>query len=156
MASKNTFTSKSPDDTTRFAKGFVENLLKTTGKTGGKPVQNATVVALQGDLGAGKTTFVKAVAEAFGIQKTVTSPTFVLEKVYKINGFGGFTQLIHIDAYRLENGAELLTLGWRALIEDPQNIIFIEWPERVAEVLMGGVQTIQFIFIDEMTRKITF
>lgn len=156
MTDKKEFISKSLDDTAQFAKEFVENLLKTGGKTGGKPVQSATVVALYGDLGAGKTTFVKAVAEIFGIQKTVTSPTFVLEKVYKIKGFGGFTHLIHIDAYRLENGAELLTLGWEALLEDPHNLIFLEWPERVAETLPEESRRIQFRFIDETTRKITF
>lgn len=146
------YTSKNLDDTSRFAKEFVENLLKS----GDNCEKLATIVALQGDLGAGKTTFVKAAAEALGVQKTVTSPTFVLEKVYKIKGFGSFTHLIHIDAYRLENGDELLSLGWKEMISDPHNIIFIEWPERVAEVLPDIVRTMRFKFIDEMTRKITF
>lgn len=151
MTQKNTIISKNPDETARFAKEYVENLLKR-GENWGKL---ATVVALEGDLGAGKTTFVKAAAEALGIQKTVTSPTFVLEKIYKIEKNSYFSHLIHIDAYRLENGAELLTLGWGALIEDPHNLIFIEWPERVAEVLPEGVRTIRFKFIDETTRILT-
>jgi tRNA threonylcarbamoyladenosine biosynthesis protein TsaE len=152
MSQKITITSKSTDETARFAKKYVENLLKSSDNCG----KLATVIALEGDLGSGKTTFVKSAAEALGIQKTVTSPTFVLEKVYKINGFGGFTHLIHIDAYRLENGAELLTLGWKEMISDPRNIIFIEWPERVAEVLPEDIKRIRFTFIDETTRKITF
>lgn len=171
MAQTKVFTSKNLNDTSQFAKRFVENLLKTHGKTGGKIVKKAVVVALQGDLGAGKTTFVKAVAQALGIKKMVTSPTFVLEKVYKIplsrrnladavsarfRLDSGFTRLIHIDAYRLENDAELLTLDWKPLIENPHNIIFLEWPERVAEVLPEGMRTIQFKFVDETTRKITF
>lgn len=152
MAHKNIFISKSPNDTSRFAQEFVENLLKRGDNCG----KLATIVALKGDLGSGKTTFVKAVAEALGVQKTVTSPTFVLEKIYKINGFGIFTRLIHIDAYRLLNGAELLSLGWKKIISNPRHIIFIEWPERVAEVLPDGARTMRFKFIDEMTRKITF
>lgn len=170
MARKNTYISKSPEDTNRLAKEFVENLLKTRGKTGGKPVKKATIVTLQGDLGAGKTTFVKAVAQTLGIKKTLTSPTFVLEKVYKIPSSrrnltditsarfrldNGFTHLIHIDAYRLENGAELLTLGWKGLIEDPRNLIFVEWPERVVGAIPKGVKKTTFTFIDERTRKIT-
>lgn len=151
MSHKNTFTSKSLNDTSRFAQEFVENLLKSGDNCG----KLATIVALQGDLGSGKTTFVKAVAEAFGVQKTVTSPTFVIEKVYKIKGFGSFTHLIHIDAYRLENGAELLTLGWKEMINDPRNIVFVEWPERVTEVLPDEVQTIRFTFVDETTRVLT-
>jgi tRNA threonylcarbamoyladenosine biosynthesis protein TsaE len=150
MLNKRTFISKSADETARFAKEYVENLLKRGDNCG----KLATVIALEGDLGSGKTTFVKAAAKALGVQKTVTSPTFVLEKVYKIKQNGGFTHLIHIDAYRLENGAELLALGWKALIEDPRNIIFIEWPERVGEVLSRNIKTIKFRFIDETTRRL--
>ncbi len=164
MAQKRTLVSKSLDNTAQIAKEFVENLWKSDENCG----KLATIVALEGDLGAGKTTFVKAVAQALGIQKTVTSPTFVLEKVYKfparLNLTGnlarfrldsGFTHLIHIDAYRLENGAELLSLGWREMASDPHNIIFIEWPERVAEVLPEKTRMIRFKFIDETTRVLT-
>lgn len=156
IMSRNTpLISKNLSETSLIAKEFVENLLKTRGKTGGKPVQSATIIALQGDLGAGKTTFVKAVAQALGIKKMVTSPTFVLEKVYKIKEDCGFTHLIHIDAYRLENGTELLSLGWKEVVSDPCNIVFIEWPERVAEILPEGVRTIWFQFMNESTREIT-
>jgi tRNA threonylcarbamoyladenosine biosynthesis protein TsaE len=151
MTHKTTHTSKNIEETNRIAKNFVENLLKTVDNCG----KLATVIALEGDLGSGKTTFVKAVAETFGIQKTVTSPTFVIEKTYKMPKNERFTHLIHIDAYRLENGTELLTLGWKEITEDPHNIIFIEWPERVAEVLPEGVRTIQFRFVDETTRVLT-
>lgn len=151
MPQKNTLTSKSADETARIAQKYVENLLKRGDNCG----KLATIVALEGDLGSGKTTFVKAVAQALGIQKTVTSPTFVLEKVYKLPKTNPFTHLIHIDAYRLENGAELLTLGWKSLIRDPHNIIFLEWPERVADVLPDGVRTIRFKFVDETTRVLT-
>jgi tRNA threonylcarbamoyladenosine biosynthesis protein TsaE len=161
MAQKKTIISKNPGETARFAKEYVENLLKSVDNCG----KLATVVALEGDLGSGKTTFVKAVAEVLGVKKTVTSPTFVLEKVYKLplsrsnldNGIKkhGFTRLIHIDAYRLLNGEELRILGWKALTEDPRNIIFLEWPERAKEVLPKGVRTIRFTATDETTRVLT-
>lgn len=150
-----TFTLKSLLDTNNAAKWFVENLLKTRGKICGKNVNNATVVALKGDLGVGKTTFVKAVAGILGIRHTVTSPTFVIEKTYKISEIGSFTHLIHIDAYRLENGTELLSLGFKEVLEDPRNLVFIEWPERVAEVLPRTAKTIRFRAIKETTRVLT-
>src|SRR5689334_7666432 len=66
----------------------------------------ATLVTLTGELGAGKTSFTQGVARALGIEESVTSPTFVLEKVYELADHG-FKRLVHIDAYRLESGAAL-------------------------------------------------
>ncbi len=105
---------------------------------------HATVVALSGELGAGKTTFAQAVAEAFGVEEVVTSPTFVLEKIYALpvqEGLKGqkFTRLVHIDAYRLRGVHELEHLGWRELLQDPGNLIVLEWPERVAEAVPKDV-----------------
>ena len=94
----------------------------------------ATLVALSGALGAGKTTFVQGVAAALGIGETVTSPTFVIEKVYELDG-QKWERLIHIDAYRLKNAHELEVLGWREIIADPANLILLEWPERVPELI---------------------
>ena len=94
----------------------------------------ATVVGLYGDLGAGKTTFTQSIAKALGVNDTVTSPTFVIEKIYELEG-QEFTHLIHIDAYRIENSSELLHLGWKEIISDKNNLILIEWPERVADIM---------------------
>src|SRR3989338_8753227 len=76
----------------------------------------ATLVTLSGELGAGKTAFVKAVAKALGVGEVVNSPTFVLEKIYPLPLFSqksgkGFKRLIHIDAYRLEKGGDLAPLA---------------------------------------------
>src|SRR3989338_172816 len=90
----------------------------------------ATVVALSGDLGAGKTAFAKALARAFGIEEDVTSPTYVIEKIY-IPTKGLFSRLIHIDAYRLESEHDLEVLGWKELLQEPSNLIVLEWPEKV-------------------------
>lgn len=94
----------------------------------------ARVVALSGDLGAGKTTYVQAVARALGVEDQVNSPTFVIEKIYQLSG-QAFTHLIHIDAYRLTGAHELDVLGWHEIVANPENLIYIEWPENIPGVL---------------------
>ena len=96
--------------------------------------RGATLVTLSGELGAGKTAFVKAVAKACGVEETVTSPTFVLEKIYALSG-QPFKRLVHLDAYRLENGADLAPLGFDELMRDSGNLVVLEWPERVSDAL---------------------
>ena len=88
-----------------------------------------TVLALHGDLGAGKTTFVRGLARAWGIQEAVTSPTFNLYTIYK-----GDRQLIHLDAYRLGSATDLDAL----MIEDflqPPWCFAVEWPEHIPDAL---------------------
>ncbi|MFC1802041.1 tRNA (adenosine(37)-N6)-threonylcarbamoyltransferase complex ATPase subunit type 1 TsaE [Patescibacteria group bacterium] len=122
----------------------------------------ATIIALYGDLGSGKTTFTQSVAKAFGIKSIVTSPTFVIEKIYKLPKEvlkkNGFKHLIHIDAYRLNGSDELLSLGWNGLVTNPENIIFIEWPERVSDLISKEpcIKKLWFEFIDENTREVVF
>ncbi len=94
-------------------------------------MESATVVALSGDLGAGKTAFVQKVAHEFGVEDQVNSPTFVIEKIYACSQ-GPFVRLIHIDAYRLQGAHDLEVLGWREIVSDPTNLIMVEWPENVA------------------------
>jgi len=98
------------------------------------PGASATVVALSGDLGAGKTAFVQEVAREFGVEEQVNSPTFVIEKVYECNE-GAYIRLVHIDAYRLKGKHELDVLGWKELAGDKSNLILIEWPENVGEAI---------------------
>ncbi|MCX6954264.1 MAG: tRNA (adenosine(37)-N6)-threonylcarbamoyltransferase complex ATPase subunit type 1 TsaE [Verrucomicrobia bacterium] len=89
-------------------------------------------LALHGDLGVGKTTFVQGLARAFGIQEYVTSPTFNIFTVHR-----GTRNLVHLDAYRLERATELDAL----MLEDfltPPYCLAVEWPEHVAEWLPPG------------------
>ncbi|MDB5254079.1 MAG: hypothetical protein JWL80_145 [Parcubacteria group bacterium] len=116
--------------------------------------ETATIWALHGDLGAGKTAFSQAVGETLGVTDTMQSPTFVIEKIYPIE-YKGFKHLIHIDAYRLDKESELLTLGWQEIISDPTNLILIEWPERVKGIMPGYSKKISFEFVDPETRNIT-
>ncbi len=120
------------------------------------PIQplGATFVALHGDLGAGKTTFVRAVAKNLSLAETVNSPTFVIMKTYDLPPDRRWKKLIHFDAYRLESAAELEKLGWRKILADPANLIFLEWPERVAGALPVAARHLTFRFIDETTREL--
>jgi tRNA threonylcarbamoyladenosine biosynthesis protein TsaE len=94
----------------------------------------ATVLALQGNLGAGKTTFVQALAKELGVATVVQSPTYVLMKSYPL-AHGQFKMLIHIDAYRFEKPEEFAALKPDTFLSDPANLVCIEWPEKVGGML---------------------
>ncbi len=91
--------------------------------------KNALVFLLSGQLGAGKTAFVQAVARSLKIKQPVTSPTFVLMKKYPIPKSKLF--LIHIDAYRIKSQKEMPATGFADIMKNPANIVFIEWPENM-------------------------
>lgn len=103
----------------------------------------ATVVGLQGELGSGKTAFAQALGKMMGASEHIVSPTFVIMKSYDIN-WRGFRKLIHIDAYRIESESELLNLGWDELVENPQHLILVEWPERVEGIMPEDSRRIFF------------
>ena len=123
--------------------------------------EEAVVVGLYGELGSGKTAFTKEIARVLGVVEHVVSPTFVIERIYHIpertlvGENKRFGHLIHIDAYRLENEVDLEKLGWNNVLADPQNLIFIEWPQRVKKILPKGHIQIHFKHIDEKTREIS-
>ncbi len=120
------------------------------------PKENgATLVTLSGDLGAGKTAFAGALAKALGIPASVTSPTFVLEKIYAIPG-GPYKRMAHIDAYRLENGADLASLGFDELMSDLETLVVLEWPERVADALPKADVAIRLSIADGDARLISY
>jgi len=125
------YISNSLDETRKIASDFLGALLPKENK--------AVVVGLYGNLGAGKTAFTKCVAEVLGIEEAVTSPTFVIEKIYELQN-KNFTHLIHIDAYRLKDGNELLKIGWEEIINDRNNLILIEWPEIVQDVMPDHIK----------------
>ncbi len=120
------YVSNSIEETQKVADDFISMLSPKS--------DGAIVVGLSGDLGAGKTAFTKCVAKSLGIEDTVTSPTFVIEKIYALSD-QKFSHLIHIDAYRLDRSSELLNLGWQKIVADPKNLIFVEWSERVIDIM---------------------
>ncbi len=110
------------------------------------------VVALSGTLGAGKTTFVQAMARALGITASVTSPTFTILKLYHLpEGTHGATQLCHIDAYRL---AQSDPQDIAEYVGDPETICCVEWPEHLPEILTQHAYHVT-IDVDGDTRTIT-
>lgn len=94
----------------------------------------ACVLALHGDLGAGKTTFVQTLARYLGVDDTVTSPTFVIMKSYHTT-HELFTQLVHIDAYRIDDIDEMRPLRFREILAAPESLVCIEWAERIETLL---------------------
>lgn len=154
------YSSKSVAETNKIAADFLPKIIDSLTKAQGGVV-GATVVGLFGDLGSGKTTFTQSLGKHLGIKEVMTSPTFVIEKIYLLKNHSeefpvAFTRLIHIDAYRLEKGEELQSLGFAELLKDPQNLILIEWPERVVDILPPKMVKINFKFVSEFEREIEF
>lgn len=118
--------------------------------------QGATLVTLSGELGAGKTAFTKAVAHTLGVESVVTSPTFVLEKIYQLPSTQAFGRLVHIDAYRLEAGKDLKALGFDEVLQDASNLILLEWPEMVADALPASAVSITLKVIPSGGRNISY
>jgi len=143
------FLSRSPEDTKEFASRVIAFLTERSGVRG-----TGTLVALQGDLGAGKTVFAKGVAESLGVTDTVTSPTFVIEKIYDLPEGVVWKRLVHIDAYRLDGEDDLVTIGWNELATDPNNLVLVEWPEQVGLGVPERALWLEFETVNDTTRKI--
>jgi tRNA threonylcarbamoyladenosine biosynthesis protein TsaE len=124
-AGMNTYESHSLEETAQIAAEWLASAEKHYAVS-----DEALVVGLSGHLGAGKTAFVKAIAKEMGVTETVTSPTFVIMKIYETKN-ERWPRLVHIDAYRLERPEELEAIRWEALVADPKNLILMEWPENV-------------------------
>jgi tRNA threonylcarbamoyladenosine biosynthesis protein TsaE len=116
---------------------------------------SATLIALSGDLGAGKTTLTQEIARQLGVKENVISPTFVIMKKYEVVD-DTFKYLVHIDAYRLEKDEELLKLGWKEILEDKNNLVIIEWPENVIGCIPDKVCKVRLSHQDEGTRTVEF
>ena len=116
-------------------------------------MRSPMLVLLRGDLGAGKTTMVKGIAETFDAasQENVTSPTFTLIHEYR----GPDVSLYHIDLYRIETERELATLGLDEILSDPQNVVLIEWGERFPRLVRERDMEIAIERTAEDERKIT-
>jgi tRNA threonylcarbamoyladenosine biosynthesis protein TsaE len=90
--------------------------------------KKAVLITLSGDLGSGKTVFTKGFLASLGVKTRVTSPTFVVSKRYSIKK-RNFKNVYHLDCYRIRDPKELLVIGLKEILADPQNIILIEWPD---------------------------
>ncbi len=109
------------------------------------PRNRAALIFLSGELGSGKTTFVKALARSFRVRARVHSPTFVFVHEHPIKKIGAqFSKLIHVDAYRMDSRRDVSQTGLREYIKDPQNIVVIEWGEKIAPWIPKPDITIEF------------
>jgi tRNA threonylcarbamoyl adenosine modification protein YjeE len=130
-----------------WAAGYARRLKQQPVKT------HATLVCLLGELGSGKTAFVQGLAKALGVQDTVTSPTFVIQKMYTTTD-GYFSKLVHIDAYRLESEREKTLLRIEETLADPHTLVCVEWPTNLFTEVPLYAKSLTFSFITENVRSI--
>jgi len=146
---------KSASETKRLGEDFAKRIIKKEYK---KRRKKAFVICLKGDLGGGKTTFVQGFAKGLGIEGKVLSPTFVIMKKFSIPCIrekeSFYRYLYHIDCYRIDSSKEVNSLGLKEIVSDPQNIVIIEWVDRIKEEWLSCALSIQFYFIDEKTRRV--
>ena len=161
-----------------FLKTYSTKSEKETHELGekiGKKLTPGTVVALKGEIGAGKTVFIKGLAEGLGIKQIVTSPTFTLMKVYPLPYFatpkpravsslskesrgakaGRPKQLIHLDCYRINDPQAIADIGAPDYFGRPDTIAVIEWAEKIKPLLTGQIIGIEIKLKGKNMRKIT-
>lgn len=117
----------------------------------GGALQAGDVICLQGDLGAGKTTFVQGIAKGWGSLDSVSSPTFIIVNVYRR---ADQSQLFHMDAYRLDSTPEAEELDLDLMLA--QGPLLIEWPERINGLVPDERLWVQLEHIDEEEREMKF
>lgn len=130
---KNTYISTSDDETQRLGEEFASQL------------QSGDIVLLYGDLGYGKTTFVKGAMKGLGIQERIISPTFTIIRTHG--------NVHHIDLYRLEGEKQLEEIGLQEILRDPAMITFVEWPEKIKKLPQKYIEVVMNINTDN-TRTI--
>jgi tRNA threonylcarbamoyladenosine biosynthesis protein TsaE len=140
-------TTESAKETQKLGEAFARNLFKNSNN------KSAVVFALKGNLGGGKTTFLQGFAKELEVKDKILSPTFVIQKRFDINK-NNFKNFYHIDCYRINKPEEILELDFKKIILNPENIVAIEWPEKIKKFLPQNTIFIEFDFIDANKRDI--
>ena len=117
---------------------LTEEALRAWGETLGATVAPGTIIALEGDLGAGKTTLTQAIARGWGITSEVTSPTYAVVHEY----LAPRGPLHHLDLYRLDRPEQLAQIGWDEILRS-RGLVIIEWPDRAADALPSAHRRIR-------------
>lgn len=130
-------TSRSVQKTRAIAGSILRGSLKET--------REPVILALRGELGSGKTTFVQGLARELGLDEKIQSPTFILMKLYQLpRRVKNFKHFIHIDAYRLQNISETRHLNLKSLLQDRDAVVVIEWAERIKKLVPKEALWIHF------------
>jgi tRNA threonylcarbamoyladenosine biosynthesis protein TsaE len=125
------------------------------GKKFAQQLNGGEVIALYGDLGSGKTTFMQGLAQGLGIQKNIISPTFIIMRTYNIQSEAkSLKTLYHLDLYRIENEAQAIDLGLEELMGDSENIVAIEWPDKIENILPEKRINIYCAYLEDDRREI--
>lgn len=142
------FITKSFEETQQLAERLLERLLNL-------PHRGALILALGGELGSGKTTFVQGLGQALGIKNKILSPTFVIMKHFEAAGNKfKINNLYHLDCYRLGGEKDMVELGFEEIMKDKNNLVVIEWPERIKKALPPDAVWLEFEHGGEDQRKI--
>ena len=140
---------KNAEETEKIGKKFAESFC------GGE------IVCLEGDLGSGKTTFSQGLLRGLGAEGPYTSPTFVVMKEYDIknnqekNKKSNIKRVYHLDTYRVEVD-DILNLGWKEFIANENNVIIVEWSEKIKKIIPKNSFWIKFKHLAENKREIIF
>lgn len=148
------FITKSAGQTQKLGKKIANNIVRSTEYK----VHRAVILALTGDLGSGKTTFVQGFAQGLGIKQRIISPTFILLRKYQIPDTRYQIQFFyHLDLYRLEENMEkeVRNLGVEDVWKDPKNIVIIEWAEKIKQMIPKDAKWIKFENLGGEKRKIS-
>lgn len=133
--------SRSDQETKKYARELVRSL------------KGPAVLALEGELGAGKTTFVQGLAEELGIEKRVLSPTFVFLRSYVLKN-PKFKKFHHFDLYRCHSLADVKSIGFEEVLEEVGSLVVIEWPEVAKNLLPKNTEWVRFKKLSENEREI--
>lgn len=157
------FITTNSKQTQKLAEMLAKEMLKSV------PIQKrAFVVGLEGELGGGKTTFTQGFARGLGVKEKILSPTFVILKRFELHkhnlknvrcqmsGVRCFRYFYHFDCYRLESSKDLTTMGFKEIIKNPENIVLIEWADKIKRVLPKEYLKIKFKWLDKNKREIKF
>jgi tRNA threonylcarbamoyladenosine biosynthesis protein TsaE len=136
------FITTSPKETAVIAKELAARL------------RGGEVIALYGNLGAGKTTFAQALAKALGVKKRVQSPTFILMQEYPLVKRGALKAFLHVDAYR-GDVAQLSAVGLAEYLRRPDTVVLVEWADRIQAMLPKKMITVRMTHRGNGARGIT-
>lgn len=142
---------ESAEDTKALAGELAEGLFDRM-----ENAEHSQLICLWGDLGAGKTTFAQGLAKAMGVRGVVNSPTFLIMKKYDLSGMWKGYNLFHFDCYRVRDVQEIIDLGWEEILSDPKNIVLVEWPLKIAEIIPAYKTDVEVLSLDEDRREIAF